>query len=352
MKDIAIFLKDLNLGGGPRAVYQLCAAMPYQKFHLFAPDGIMKKDFLTLKNVCINFVDSWSFRSFKKVVQDCREKNIRVFHFHSMMPAIYMLLLLKNEMTILTFHGIQYRQYDFKKSFLKKYLRLLVMNAFLWRFQKILLLTKQDEDYLKRLTFLKRWTKKFAIVPNAMQEKNLLTETIDQRIVSPEDCAFLVVARYDFQKGLDILLAMLQCIQEKLSKHVKIFFIGDQKVRELIEQAQKKNLSCIKFLCETTTPYSYMKQADFLLLPSRWEGLPMVALEALTLGTKILSSDTANLNDLCDGENVICYRQNDSDDFLQKINLCLAKKNQPVTIQLDQFSPEAVAQKMNLVYEL
>lgn len=95
-----------------------------------------------------------------------------------------------------------------------------------------------------------------------------------------------------------------------------------------------------------------MKQADFLLLPSRWEGLPMVALEALTLGTKILSSDTANLNDLCDGENVICYRQNDSDDFLQKINLCLAKKNQPVTIQLDQFSPETVAQKMNLVYEL
>jgi len=38
-------------------------------------------------------------------------------------------------------------------------------------------------------------------------------------------------------------------------------------------------------------PYKYMKRAALFVLSSRWEGLPTVLIEALALGTPVVSTD-------------------------------------------------------------
>jgi glycosyltransferase involved in cell wall biosynthesis len=38
-------------------------------------------------------------------------------------------------------------------------------------------------------------------------------------------------------------------------------------------------------------PYQYMARASLFVLPSRWEGLPTVLIEALCLGTPIVATD-------------------------------------------------------------
>ena len=45
----------------------------------------------------------------------------------------------------------------------------------------------------------------------------------------------------------------------------------------------------IKFFGEISKPYSLIAGSDYLILPSRWEGLPNAALESLVLGTPVIS---------------------------------------------------------------
>lgn len=67
---------------------------------------------------------------------------------------------------------------------------------------------------------------------------------------------------------------------------------------ELKEQIRELNVENSVFLLgHISTPYHFMKQTDCFVLPSLYEGQPMVLLEALTLGMKILASNIpANIN--------------------------------------------------------
>ena len=67
---------------------------------------------------------------------------------------------------------------------------------------------------------------------------------------------------------------------------------------QLKEQIRELNVENSVFLLgHISTPYHFMKQTDCFVLPSLYEGQPMVLLEALTLGMKILASNIpANIN--------------------------------------------------------
>ncbi|WP_260928039.1 glycosyltransferase family 4 protein [Novosphingobium sp. 9] len=70
-------------------------------------------------------------------------------------------------------------------------------------------------------------------------------------------------------------------------------FVGageaDEACRELaVELAGRVD---IRGLTWTDNPHSVLAAADLMLMPSRWEGVPLVMLEAMTYGVPILASD-------------------------------------------------------------
>ena len=104
------------------------------------------------------------------------------------------------------------------------------------------------------------------------------------------------VGRLAHQKGYDRLLPLFA--QLPADSHLTI--LGEGRDRSALE-AQVRDLD---LTARVSMPgYSHESArwiggADALLLPSRWEGLPNVALEALALGTPVLASKEASLQTL------------------------------------------------------
>ena len=68
-------------------------------------------------------------------------------------------------------------------------------------------------------------------------------------------------------------------------------------------------------------PYPYIKLSDALILSSKYEGLPNVLLEALTLGKPIISSDcpTGPKEILLNGKGGLLYNVGDYNSLSKKI---------------------------------
>lgn len=83
----------------------------------------------------------------------------------------------------------------------------------------------------------------------------------------------------------------------------QFYIIGDGPDREIYKNLIKKDaLKNIKMLGSKSNPYSYMKQADCIILTSDYEGFPVVYNEAICLGIPILTTqnitdDVININD-------------------------------------------------------
>lgn len=100
---------------------------------------------------------------------------------------------------------------------------------------------------------------------------------------------FLCVGRLDHEKGFDRVIESLG--QVTLPYRWRLDIIGKGRERKHLERLiDKHGLKGKVFLRGyQASPWPMMKQADLLLLPSRSEGMPNVALEALACGLPVLA---------------------------------------------------------------
>lgn len=112
------------------------------------------------------------------------------------------------------------------------------------------------------------------------------------------------------QKGLDILGAAIGRASEQLSGW-QFVFVGDGPGISYIERL-KANVSCaIQVVPWTASPQDFLAAADVLLMPSRWEGVPLVMLEAIGCGLPILASDIDVFREYLPRSNCIDFRETD-----------------------------------------
>ena len=354
MKQITVIhiLKDFALGGGPRAVFHLCASMADVKFIVYGIDGAMKEEFYHLGNTEVRSINSWDIKTVYKLWKEIRHMRADVIHFHHLLPALLLGNLLPQR-KVFTLHGLHIRKYDFVHAPIRRFFRRLCENIAMCSMDRLIALCPVDAKYLPRILYRRTELEKIVIIPNAiaLTEKDIPTVSLPD----PAGMNLLVVSRYDYPKGLDILTDMVHELEERGviqaseatggRRMMKIYFIGDTQVEKLVAHGD----GTMQFLKRTLSPYAYMKAADYLLLPSRWEGLPMVALEALSAGTKVIAADTANIEDL-EGEDVLLYRQGDSEDFWRVIQRAATQIDHSVTVDLSPYAPESVGKKMNMLY--
>ena len=116
----------------------------------------------------------------------------------------------------------------------------------------------------------------------------------------------LSIGRNHWKKGYHYALDAMKLLHEKeIDFHYTI--IGAQGVEEL--EFQRSDLGLTNHVSfKSNVPYSdvqqHMHQTDLLLLPSVEEGIANVVLEAMQLGTVVLTTDCGGMNEVIkDGEN-------------------------------------------------
>ncbi len=123
----------------------------------------------------------------------------------------------------------------------------------------------------------------------------------------------LFVGRFDQQKGIDILFSALR----RLGDSAFACIVGDSLHTSL--QDLPSNARYVGWLNPSGLE-AYYRSAEIIVMPSRWEGLPLVAIEAMRAGLPIIASNVGGLPEIVEnGETGLLIPPNDVDALVEAI---------------------------------
>ena len=154
---------------------------------------------------------------------------------------------------------------------------------------------------------------KSVVLYNVMDENNLRERmALD---TNNYDFDIIFIGRMTYPKNIQRLLHILRIACDKKSD-IKIAIVGNgEEEAEIKALCSELNLdSNVSFLGFQPNPAKMLHDSKIMVMTSRWEGLPMVALEAIALGVPIVSTPTDGLKDLVrNGENG--FLSDDDEEF-------------------------------------
>ncbi|GAB2582905.1 glycosyltransferase family 4 protein [Ramlibacter solisilvae] len=127
---------------------------------------------------------------------------------------------------------------------------------------------------------------KMSVVVNGIADHALRDATAGAQSWPGQGLRILFVGRLDTQKGVDVLLTAMQ----QLGARAGALVVGASVVGDGETAIQTPdNVKVLGWLPRERIAQLYAA-ADVLVMPSRWEGLPIVALEAMRAGLPVIAS--------------------------------------------------------------
>ena len=161
---------------------------------------------------------------------------------------------------------------------------------------------------------------RLAMIPNAVDLGRFArprdVSSVAQRTV-------LFVGRLTRQKGVDVLLRAAQEITRRVD--VRFLIVGDGPDRaDLRHLADELDLNNVEFTGRSDRVPELLSQADVLVLPSRWEGMPNVVLEAFAARCPVVATDVTGIRDLIrSGENGLLVPSENPGELAEAIALLI-----------------------------
>lgn len=282
MKIVYLIDRD-SLGGGMEYVRRQIAAHPDDACRVF---------FSARGECTARQIDAWG------------AEEIVVNHLRALLQLLRNPLRRPKGRVTFVVHGIHLRQYDFLPKTLvnrtKRFLRQALERWLYRRCDRIVALTDTDRRDILRLYGDGLCV---TVEPNSIEGwAGGLATGCPPGTTSP--FAHIVIGRFNFQKGQDRWIRKMRDegsgIRDQGAGSGRTLFIGDgptlagcKKLAHDLGVADR----CV-FAGAVPEAERYLKCADIVVSPSRWEGMPYLMMKARSLGCRILATDCPGNRDV------------------------------------------------------
>lgn len=153
--------------------------------------------------------------------------------------------------------------------------------------------------------------------------------TIKKKYNLPEQY-LLCLSTLEPRKNLRLLVEAYKELKTSNALHLDLVLAGRKgwKIENLfstIDQQIAEHIHLTGFINDDDLPALY-HEAKIFVFPSLYEGFGLPPLEALSVGTRVISSDAASLPEIL-GDNVLYFRSDDKEDLKKKIMDAVSDEN-------------------------
>ncbi len=293
------------------------------------------------------------FKAFIGIYRICRKYKFDIVHTHSSKPGFLGRIaarLAGVKKIIHTSHGYPFNVFQplYKQFFYR------ICEALAGLFC----------DYM---VFVNNADREMAVTSNLISKQKALTiyngidvpETFERQTKDEE---FIIGSSFRFWEQKNpiqtIKVAIAVC---KRVEQIKFIFLGDGELLEICKKhVQNAGLEDrITFPGWQKDVMPWLKQFDVFLLYSKWEGLPISILEAMSIGLPIVASDINGNNELVSEQNGFLFKLNEVDKLIETLISLPERKeelivwgNQSQLIVENKFSMKKFVSSYKSIYDL
>lgn len=303
-----------------------------------------------VKSYCIDFSSKKLLSILSNLKKIIKENHIEIIHAHDNKASLNAYLVKKlYKMDIKVISHI-HNCYPFLKSnnlnkILDSYLRPrydynIICGKIVYDFYK------ENTDYLK--------DEKTEVLSNAMDIEEIINFNIEKssEIINefnvPKDKKILgFIGRLDNQKGLIPFIKEFSLNREKFRDCI-VLLVGNgsqqEEIKNLIKELNLEEFFILAGFQKET--YKFYPIIDVFFLPSLYEGLPMVLLEAMAFKKAIVSMNVGSIGEIINQKTGILIKEKDYSSFIQALNNI--KNNKDKAIRYGKEAKRFVSENYNI----
>lgn len=328
MKKVIIFSKNLKIGGMEKALLTLANQMDLQKYDVTLVLEKLEGELYEKFNKKIKIIDynlSTEKNVFiRKMINAIKKIKFIIRNYHkfdcSINYATYSIFgskmaLISSKNSMIFIHSDYYNVYNKNAEEVRKFFKSIDIE----RFNKIIFVSKQSMENV--LNIMPNLTNKAKLLGNLVDVQNILEQSNEYKVDFDKNKINIVyVGRLD--ENSKQISKLIQAVNNNKEKEKYNLYIIGKGPNEMQYKKMNKSKN-IYFMGEKENPYPYIKEADYLIITSKYEGFPVVYNEATVLNTEIITTIPVEDEQLIyDDKNIIALDQElkNFDNIIQRIS--------------------------------
>lgn len=319
---ICYIISHLDYGGAERVVFDLSKCLSLRNFDVFIipfrkarnkqSETKFKKELLESKTHVVDLKYSNNdFVRFLSLLKTLVKLKPEVIHTHTEIPDFY------GGIASLFFPKIRFIRTLHNTYMWSGHYLLGKITEFVLKYRSNKVIACSEDVFYYGLESLSIPYEKLILIHNGIDSKKFTFKPFPYLKSNDGKITTAVIGRFTRQKGHDIFLKALTKISLDILKEINVLFLGDGELRGHIEQFIKDNNLCnVVNLKGFVNIKDYLDKVDIVCIPSRHEGAPIVALEAMLSGKLLITSDVPGLKRLIlDNEIGLTFPRDDYEEL-------------------------------------